>query len=175
LLFEVPEIIGQIPDIKAIYDINETQSENLETVIERMDKNIFLEQMDEETTARWETMLGINPQDNDTLDDRRFRIKASVLERRPYTETAIRRKLQTLCPEGYEMSVDTDRQQVTIKIALKSRKMIQDVRKYIEDILPLNMVYTVMVMWNQYSTFTGLTYAEMQKRTHKQLREESVQ
>ena len=70
------------------------------------------------------------------------------------------------------MSVDTDRQQVTIKIALKSRKMIQDVRKYIEDILPLNMVYTVMVMWNQYSTFTGLTYAEMQKRTHKQ---ESVQ
>ena len=52
-MFEAPEIIRNIPDIKAIYDMNEKQGENLETEVERMDNNLFLESMDEAMTARW--------------------------------------------------------------------------------------------------------------------------
>lgn len=66
-MFEAPEIIRNIPDIKAIYDMNEKQGENLETEVERMDNNLFLESMDEAMTARWETMLEITKADNDTI------------------------------------------------------------------------------------------------------------
>ena len=105
-MFEAPEIIRNIPDIKAIYDMNEKQGEDLETKVERMDSNLFLESMDEAMTARWEAMLEITKADNDTLQDRRFRIKSRVLERRPYTEKAIGERLKLLCPDGFSVSVD---------------------------------------------------------------------
>jgi len=173
-LFEAPEIIRNIPDIKAIYDMNEKQGENLETEVERMDNNLFLESMDEAMTARWEAMLEITKADNDTLQDRRFRIKSRVLERRPYTEKAIGERLKLLCPDGFSMSVDEKRQQVTIKLALKSQKMVDDVKKYMEDILPLNMTFSIDVLWNQYKILTGKRYADITKYTYGEMREKVI-
>ena len=78
-MFNAPEVITMIPDIKKIYDINDTQCEQLEASVETLDKNIFLDTMDESTIERWEKILEIFPFDDDTLNDRRFRVKGKVI------------------------------------------------------------------------------------------------
>ena len=52
-MFNAPEVITMIPDIQKIYDINDSQCEQLEAAVETMDKNIFLDSMDEKTFDIW--------------------------------------------------------------------------------------------------------------------------
>ncbi len=170
-MFNAPDIFTNIPDIAQMYDINEKQCEALDQAIEEMNANIFLDSMGESMIERWEEMLKISPLDNDSLEDRRFRVKSKVMERLPYSIRVIWQKLDTLCPGGYAMTVSEDRTEVSIKLALTSIKMIEDVGELMEEMLPLNMVFTIEIMFNQYKALSKYTYAELAEFTHGELRE----
>ena len=171
-MFNAPDIVFNIPDIKQIYDVNDEQSDALDAATAALDDNIFLDTMDKATVERWEAMLKLSSHPGDTLDERRFRVKTKATERLPYSYRVLLNKLNTLCPDGYTLSISDDRTSAEIKIALKSKRMITDVQELIEDILPLNMYYTVSILWNQYRVFTGMTYGQLKKKTFKELREE---
>lgn len=170
-MFNAPEIFTNIPDIAQIYAINDEQIAELEDAVDQMNDNIFLDSMNEEMIARWEKMLDIIPLDDDTLDDRRFRVKSKVLEKLPYSYRVILAKLDTLCPDGYQFIIDEDRLSVETKLALKSKRMITDVDEMLEDVLPLNMTYVVSILWNQYETLARYTHEHLASYTQKQLRE----
>lgn len=169
-MFNTTETILNIPDIKKIYDINDRQIAELETAINQMEDDILLETMGEGKIKRWEAMLGIIPLDDDTLDNRRFRIRAKVLERLPYSKRVIIRKLDTLAPEGYTLEITADT--IIVKLALKSKRMIADVLDMLENSTPLNMILNVSIIWNQYETVGKYTYAELSQYTYKRIREE---
>lgn len=171
-MFNAPDIIINIPDIAEIYEASEQQCQDLEEDAEQMDKNLFLDQMDEAVIARWESMLGIVPLDDDKLTDRRFRVKVKALEKLPYSYRVMIRKLDTICPEGHEVIISENKDEIEIKISLKSKKMVEDVKKLMEDILPLNMVYKVRIIWNQYFILSSFTHNQLKARTHKEIREE---
>lgn len=169
-MFNTTETILNIPDIKKIYDINDRQIAELETAINQIEDDILLETMGEGKIKRWEAMLGIIPLDDDTLDNRRFRIRAKVLERLPYSKRVIIRKLDTLAPEGYTLEITADT--IIVKLALKSKRMIADVLDMLENSTPLNMILNVSIIWNQYETVGKYTYAELSQYTYKRIREE---
>lgn len=169
-MFNAPETILNIPDIKKIYDINDRQIVELETAINEMEDDILLETMSEEKIKRWEAMLGIIHLNDDTLDNRRFRIRAKVLEGLPYSLRVIMRKLDVLVPEGYTLEITADA--IIVKLASKSKRMIEDVFDMLENSTPLNMVLNVSIIWNQYETVGAYTYAELSQYTYKRIREE---
>ena len=174
-MFNAPEVITMIPDIKKIYDINDTQCEQLEASVETLDKNIFLDTMDEVTIERWEKILEIFPFDDDTLNDRRFRVKGKVMEKLPYSYRVVIHRLDTLAPDGYTFELNENRDELKIKLVIKSKKMIDDVRKLLEDLLPLNIIYDVSILWNQYITISSYTYSQLSNRTYKEVREENLE
>lgn len=171
-MFNAPVIITNIPDIEQIYRVNDAQCEDLDAAIERMDQNLFLDTMNEEVIVRWENILGITPLDDDKVEDRRFRIKSKVMERLPYSFRVISHKLDTLCPNGYVMTISEDRTEIHIRLMLKSKKMIKDVGELMEDILPLNMFFNVTIAWNQHIVYATKKYGELKQYTHKMMREE---
>lgn len=171
-MFNAPDIITNIPDIAKIYEINEGQCNDLEISIQSMDQNIFLDSMNEDMIVRWEEMLQITPNTDDTIDDRRFRVKTKVMERLPYSLRVIQQKLDTLCPDGYVMTISEDRTEINIRLMLKSKKMVKDVGELMEEILPLNMIFNVTITWNQYIVYKSQTYGDLTKYTHKTMREE---
>ena len=169
--FDAPEIIRDIPDISQIYDINDDQADELDEAIDHLDDNIFLEDMHEDHIIRWENILNIAPATDDTLEDRRFRVKTKVLERLPYSYRVIMNKLATLVPDGLEVDINEDRTHIDISLALRSAKMLADVDELMESILPLNMTYAVIVLYNLYSIYIGTwTHNEMHVYTHEELR-----
>lgn len=174
-MFNAPVIITNIPDIAQIYAINDRQCNDLDIAVEVMEQNLYLDTMNEDAISRWEGMLEIIPLDDDKLEDRRFRVKSKVLERLPYSIRVLRRRLDTLCPDGYVMTIDDNRIQISIQLTLKSKKMIQDVEKLLDEILPLNMYFELSILWNQWNTVKAFTYGQLSGRTWRELREEILE
>lgn len=174
MLFDAPEIIRSIPDIKKIYEINADQEAVLDASVNALFDDIFLETMDETKTARWEKMLSIIPLDTDTLSERRFRIQTRVLERMPYTYRVILRKLQTLCPGGVDWTVDTEKQLIIVRVALASKNMRADVDELLDNVLPLNMEYTLIILYNTYAMLAKHTNGNLKQFTHQQMRDDTA-
>ena len=174
MLFDAPEIIRSIPDIKKIYEINADQEVVLDASVNALFDDIFLETMDETKTARWEKMLSIIPLDTDTLSERRFRIQTRVLERMPYTYRVILRKLQTLCPGGVDWTVDTEKQLIIVRVALASKNMRADVDELLDNVLPLNMEYTLIILYNTYAMLAKHTNGNLKQFTHQQMRDDTA-
>ncbi len=170
-MFEAPEIIIQIPDIKQVYKAVDKQIEKLTAAVDQMEKDIFLESMGEEKIKLWEKMLRVKPLDDDTLSDRRFRIQSKVLEKLPYSYRVVVRKLQALVPDGMQIT-RSDRNMI-VKLALASKKKIHDVAELLEVKLPLNMNYEVIIMFHTYGFFKDkrMTYGQMKAFSYLALRE----
>lgn len=169
--FDAPGIIENIPDIATIYETNDEQADELDEAIETLDDNIFLDDMHEDQIVRWENILKISPATDDSWDDRRFRVKTKVLERLPYSYRVIINKLETLVPDGLSVSIDNNRLHLDISLALRSVKMLADVEEMVEKMLPLNMTFTIIILYNQYSIYINRwTHGQMHAYTHEQLR-----
>ena len=64
---------------------------------------------------------------------------------------------------------------MVVKVALKSKKMIDAVENMLESYIPLNIALKVIIMYNTYEILQKYTYEELQKYTYKNLREEVLE
>ncbi|MDE7426130.1 MAG: YmfQ family protein [Lachnospiraceae bacterium] len=142
-MFEAPEIIRQIPDIKQIYEINEKQIDKLNEAVYQLDSDIFLEDMGKSQIERWENILNIIPFDDDSIEDRRFRIQTRILERPPYTYRIFVKKLKGL---SLESKVERSNNHIIVIIEPISLKMKDEIKRMLGEILPLNLTYCIVVL-----------------------------
>lgn len=150
-MFNAPEIIIAIPDVKQIYDINDSQISELNEAVEQLDNDIFFSSMGEERTARWEKILGITPLDNYSLKDRRTKVHLKVLEKVPYSYRVLKSKLDTILgEETYTLTANNNVLGFTCSIL--DQETLQDIVGMLENIVPLNM-YILAV--NNIYTETG--------------------
>lgn len=170
-MFETPEIIKNIPDIKQIYDINEMQGDALDQTVEQIDSDMNLDEMDASTVERWETILKIVPARSDTLDVRRFRIKTKITDSMPYTYRALERKLDDMCAGAYDIMIDRVNQSIKVNLGLASQKKINDVMNMLEEMVPLDMIIDTSVLYNAHGYLAQYPHCILAQFTHKELRE----
>ena len=139
-MFDAPEIIKRIPDIEQIYRINETQGDELDRCLEKLERNIFIETMDEETTQKWEKILGITPTASDSIEDRRMRVKLKLFNKSPYTYRVIQRAIRNLA-ENSQMILNKDRTEMEVVIHLDSQEQRSLLSEMLEEYLPLNIFF----------------------------------
>ncbi len=142
-MFEAPEIIKGIPDIRQIYEINDTQETDLDGALAELGDNIFIDSMSEEMTEKWEKMLKLVKAEGDRLEDRRSRVKAKILERLPYSQRVITGKIKGICAELYDISINDDRTEIEIAALFDGASQIEIMEEMLENSLPLNMVYLI--------------------------------
>lgn len=171
MVFECPEVIENIRDMKVIFDMNDKinpipDAENLEL-------DLFVKTATLHGIQRRERLYGIVPKDTDTLEERRYRILTRENNQIPYTVRMLRKKLSNLCGEdGY--CVLLDHQRLTVKVELTKKSMFEDVKKLLEEMVPLNIVLETGLLYNQYSLLERFTYGELENFTYGQLREDVI-
>lgn len=170
-MFEAPEIIKNIPDIKQIYDINEMQGDTLDQTVEQIDSDMNIDEMDASTVERWETILKIVPARSDTLDVRRFRIKTKITDSMQYTYRALERKLDDMCAGAYDIVIDRINQSIKVNLGLASQKKINDVMNMLEEMVPLDMIIDTSVLYNAHGYLAQYPHCILAQFTHKELRE----
>lgn len=143
-MFDAPEVIKNIPDIKKIYEINDPQIEELQVDSDQLDTDMFFDTMGEDTTEHWEGFLGLSPGQGDNLNTRRFRVKSKANERLPYSLRVFQRRLDALYGVGnYTLEINDDLDHIDLYINLEFAKAMNDAVELIETITPLNMTYTI--------------------------------
>ncbi len=108
---------------------------------DRVLHNHFISTADEYGISRFEKLLGIYPNTDDTLESRRSRVQSKWFNQIPYTFRVLLQKLMALCGSadftvmqdfetGYTLTIDTH---------LTLFGQIEDLENMVETILPCNI------------------------------------
>jgi hypothetical protein len=170
-----PENLQNIAEFKEISRVVDKEIAKLQEAINNALKDRFIRQLTINGILRWESILKITPKGTETLEDRRFRISARLFDELPYTMIVLKEKLALLCgKEGYKVNLEQTKYKITIKVELTAKHQVEEIRKVLAKMIPVNMLQYVELIYNQHQTFYKYTHAELQAKTHNQLREEVI-
>ena len=165
------EQLKSIAEIQEIINALQPEFEAFGDNIYKVLGNMFLADLDEDGCARYETMLGIKPKGDDTVEDRRFRILTLYKSDTPYTIISLRRKLEELCgAENVYITLDAANYSIEIMIGLASKNQFDAAYEVITKMLPCNIALDYGLKYNQHSTLAKYTHAQLAEFTHEQLR-----
>jgi len=173
-MFDAPEVIKNIPDIKKIYEINDPQIEDLDTDTDQLDSDMFADLMSDDALKHWEAIYHIDVMDDESLDDRRTKVKGKMLERPPYSYRVLIRNLDNLLPSGYDLYISDDLDYIQVKVVLTAKYLLANVQKLLDDMVPLNMVLEVILKFNTYGVLGLHTHEELTNFTYQGLRDEPL-
>lgn len=104
---EYPEAILNIKDIKASIDAGDKVGDVLERALFELDNDICIRSSEESGITHREKILGINPRDTDSIEDRRLEVLLRWYDSPLYTETVLRQKMDaTLGENQYVLNID---------------------------------------------------------------------
>lgn len=172
LIDYLPLFVQDYAEIKAIMDAEQVDIvigwENGENVM----NDQFIRDATENGVKRWESILGIVPKATFTMDERKFQILSRLNWRLPYTLESLKMALTALCGEnGYSLKLDTDKYELTVRLALSNENKIEAVSELLYNMIPANLV-SIVRMFNTHSILTGFTHAHLAQYTQKEVREE---
>ena len=170
-----PEFEQDLREIIYLADREQAQMENYWNGTDSVWANQFISTLDTAGCSRWEKMLGIQNKDTYTLEERRSKIAGKLAEQRPFTMRWLEKTLTSLCGSGgYSLDLQPAAYTLSIKIALTSKNMLKDVSDLIDRAVPANLKVSTDLMYNQWSTFAGKTWADVAGITWQQAKDNPV-
>lgn len=134
----------------------------------------FLDTAGEACISRWEKILELYPGSGDSLEERRFAVRLRLRERTPFTVTALRRALESLCGKGrYEVSLRD--YTLTVRVALSARGSYAAAASLLERMCPANIRRELSLLYNTHGSWGRFTHAQMALRSHYGLRNEEIE
>lgn len=169
----IPDYLKNCIEMKAIQEAIQPEIQNMEDETEHLLRNTFILTSDEKGIKKYENMLGTQALDNDTLDNRQFRVLSKWNRYVPYTKTTLRKKLETLCGEdGFTLEIIPAEKRLIVRVSLRSRKNYDEVDRLLEEIVPQDMIIDLSLLYNKYSFMRKMPHFRLAEYTHYQIRNE---
>ena len=170
-----PDILKEVREFQALAVAENPEMEFIYTAIEDVMDEQFISTAKNYGVARLEKIVGITSKATDTLAERKFKVLAKYNEDVPYTVPKLNELLTTLCrTDGYTLEINNGAFNLKVKVALTSKKNKDAVSELLERVVPMNMVLSVELMYNQWQTVSGLTWGGASGMTWSEIREEAV-
>ena len=156
---EIPAAIENIDEIMAIYAAEEKVGQRLEKEIRDRDLDTCIRTATEYGISRREKILKIQPQDTDSLEDRRFRVLIKWYDDYPYTYNDLLNRLNNLLGNGnYTLVVLPEEMELKCLVELTRKQMYADFEKLMDEIVPMNMTMDIGLRYNQHETVHAYTH-----------------
>ncbi|MDU1174727.1 putative phage tail protein [Peptostreptococcus anaerobius] len=171
----IPPVYSDILEFKALAKCFNLELERTGTRLEEVENNFFIDSLNEYGCERWEKMLDIKTNYSNSVEDRRFAIKAKLLGLRPYTYERLKYFLINLIGEhNFILEMDYSKNHLTCKLNLGVKARMDSVKDLIEKTVPLNISTEVVLLYNTHKMLASKTHKELGKHTHTELREGSI-
>lgn len=121
-----------------------------------------------EGLRRWCEALHINGAGL-TDENKLFRIRSVLAEKRPYNLGALRTMLKDICGENFILTVSGF--SVNVMLGLANADQVNAVTELLERVVPANMAITTGIMYHTHSEYASSNHTELHAYTHTQLRE----
>ncbi len=146
----LPSFLSQIYEFDAILSSEEEELEELEVQRYNHLDNLFALSAQEYGIARLENIYKIYPSSSQTLEERRFVLKAMMKPKVPATMNFLKEYLKGICGEsGYSLSLDSDNYSLDIELLLPNKYVETAVIEFIENLIPANIVLDLQVDYSQ--------------------------
>lgn len=168
----IPDIFCDIREFNEIYSAFAAVASKFEDKAKQQEKEFYIysEDITKKGVDRLARSLRINVSGL-SFDDKVFKIKTVLIDKRPYNIPNVKNMLSVLCGEdGYSFDVNNDSAAVLIKLDLGRKHQFDAVFELLDKVIPSNMVLTVELLYNMHSDLTGMTHEALKTKTHKQIR-----
>ena len=137
-----PPWFRRILDFQALCQTEKAELDAMAEAMDQIHKNLFVQTMDEGTTAQWEAILRILPTPDETLEFRRLRVQNRLSLRPPFTLIFLREKLDLLFgPGNYEVEVDYPNYTLYIEAPADKQAYFTEVYALLNIVKPCHIVY----------------------------------
>lgn len=167
-----PEILKEYREFQMLAEAENPELTECWTAAHNLLSDQFIDTLTENGCKRWEKILDIHAMGMDTLQERRFRIKARINETLPYTYRRIEQILNSICGvDGYEMVLFHKAYTLMIKIELTSRKEYEYIKTIMKRVAPANLLLDITIRYNQHYKLKAYRHRELSEYTQYELRE----
>ena len=141
LISYLPPIIRDVRELKAITDAENPEFRLVFGTSEQVLKNQFIHDCDIDGISRYESVLGIKPTSDDTLESRVFRVSSRWNEKIPYTWKVLLERLDALCgKDNYIIELRPNEYEVELKVYLPFSGQVSELEYMLSYMIPANMV-----------------------------------
>lgn len=138
-----PPWFRDILDFQALCQTEGEELQAMAAAMERVRANLFVQTMDEATTAEWEAIFHIVPNPvTEPLDFRRNRVLNRLSMHPPFTLTFLHQRLDALFgPGNWEVEVDYPNYTLYIEAAVEDQQYFSEMSITMDLIKPCHIVY----------------------------------
>lgn len=161
----LPDWYKDIAEYKQICGAESAQMELAEGSVMDVYGNFYFSSMNAAGLSEWESLFGIVPASDDTLEFRRARLINRLSMKPPFTITFLRRQLDQLIGAGsYNLIMDAENYTLYIESSASSQSYAIEAAYLIEHIKPAHIVYlntpliTDSVLMNETIDKSGVSY-----------------
>ena len=163
-------ILG-IKEIQRLYDINDEQEKEIDQHIESIEDDMQIRTMSLNMCKIMEGYIGLQAQDDDTVEEKRFRIQGAENERTPYTIEILKKRLDEMVGSD-RVIINLEDGVLRVEVALESKKSVSFIKNLIDQIVPLDMMIETSMIWNTYQKVHDYTHEYLANKTHCQIKED---
>ncbi len=137
-----PHWFRRILDFQALCHTESQELRFLAEAMEQIHKNLFVQTMDEDTCAQWETILRIVRTPGEDLDFRRLRVLNRLSLRPPFTMIFLRERLDMIFgPGNYVVEMDYPSFTLCIEASVSDGRYFSEVSALLGIVKPCHIVY----------------------------------
>lgn len=174
LIEYLPQFMRNYDEIVAALEAENPEFKALWEETNKVLYNRFITTADEYGISRFEKMLGIMPNNDDTLEFRKAVVKSTWCSQIPYTENGLKDKLKILCgnSENFIYEYDNNLYLLKIKLALSKKSVIDEVLNILNKMVPHNIRIKVELLYNTHEILSAYKHIDLKNYTYGQLRDE---
>ena len=165
LIGYLPEYVGEYLEIQKIMTAENPEFQLYWDNIDIARDNMFPITADSDGLARFEEMLSLTPQDDDTVEDRRTRVLAAYNSMTVYTVKGLEERLAILCGSDYSMELESGEYKLTVGIGLASIKQFNTIYQMLSEMIPCNIDWSLIVFYNRWQRFKTVTWGGLSTET----------
>lgn len=144
-LAEYLPLIKEYREIKVIMASENPEFQKVADESEIIKNNQFIETCDKIGIRRFEKLLGIVPNSDDTWEARISRVSTRWNDLLPYTYRGLIQKLDNLCGKNnYQIILRNDEYIVELHVYLSLEGQVKELEHMLSYMLPFNMVFNVI-------------------------------
>ncbi len=141
LVSYLPPFLAEFKEISTALEAENPEFMLVWNAAERVLQNEFIETADEYGISRFEKLLKIAPQGDDSLEIRRSRVFNKWLSTLPYTVKMLIKKLTALCGgDDFVIRKKFEQYEIHITTHLRHYSQIEMLKEMLDEMIPANMV-----------------------------------
>lgn len=171
----LPNFMIQIEEIREILNSFEEEIISIEVEINKILKNLFINDADLNGVKRYEKILEIVPKLTESIEIRKGKILSKYNQILPFTLENLILMLNSICGENkYILWIDYENFILNFRLDLEKKELKESIYSFLDRVVPVNMILNYDLNYNKWEDLNIYSWEYLNKYSWLQTKEEKM-